>query len=183
MFLFSLLRSAFVTVSFDPADGMSHWMYVAVRPISYILAGVLLYWLREYSRDPLLEDRVEHEFLYYGFEALAYVTGFVVASCELVNLMEQFRLADGTKLGLSILWGVYALGMIVVGIAKDKKHLRIAAMVLLAVTLVKLFFYDIADLDTISKTILFVTLGITLLIVSFLYNKYKNIIFKVQTDQ
>lgn len=50
--------------------------------------------------------------------------------------------------------------LIVMGIAKDKTHLRIAAIVLLAVTLAKLFFYDIANLDTISKTLLFVTLGI-----------------------
>jgi uncharacterized membrane protein len=79
--------------------------------------------------------------------------------------------------------GIFALAMIVVGIARDKKHLRIAAMVVLGIVLAKLFLYDIADLDTIPKTILFVTLGITLLIVSFLYNKYKNFIFKVQTDE
>ena len=182
MFLFYLLREAFVTGSFNP-DVVSHWMYIAIRPISYILAGVLLYMLYEYSRDPLLEDRVEHEFLYYGFESLAYGTVLVVASCELLNLMAQFGIPDGTKLGLSILWGIFALAMIVVGIARDKKHLRIAAMVVLAIVLAKLFLYDIADLDTIPKTILFVTLGITLLIVSFLYNKYKNFIFKVQTDE
>ena len=68
--------------------------------------------------------------------------------------------------------------MIAIGIAKNKQYLRIAAFVLLAVTLIKLFLYDIADLDTIPKTILFISLGILLLIVSFLYNKYKTLIFK-----
>jgi hypothetical protein len=182
MFLFYLLRDSFLAGKFDP-DVVSHWMYIAIRPISYVLAGVLLYLLYEYTRDPLLEDRVEHKFLYYGYECLAYGAVFIVASCELLNLMAQFGIPDGAKLGLSILWGIYALAMIVVGIARDKKHLRIAAMVLLAIVLAKLFFYDIADLDTIPKTILFVTLGITLLIVSFLYNKYKNSIFKIQTDE
>jgi uncharacterized membrane protein len=42
--------------------------------------------------------------------------------------------------------------------------------------LVKLFFYDISHLGTISKTIVFVSLGVLLLIVSFLYNKYKDLI-------
>jgi uncharacterized membrane protein len=56
-------------------------------------------------------------------------------------------------------------------------------MALLAVTLAKLFLYDIADLDTIPKTILFVTLGITLLLISFLYNKYKDVILKTDTVQ
>ncbi|WP_205944086.1 DUF2339 domain-containing protein [Pedobacter sp. HDW13] len=60
--------------------------------------------------------------------------------------------------------------------AKNKKHLRIGAMVLFGITLIKLFVYDIAYLSTISKTIVFVSLGILLLIISFLYNKYKHLI-------
>ncbi len=44
------------------------------------------------------------------------------------------------------------------------------------VTLIKLFIYDVSHMDTIPKTILFVSLGILLLIISFLYNKYKHII-------
>ncbi|HVF30605.1 MAG TPA: DUF2339 domain-containing protein, partial [Pyrinomonadaceae bacterium] len=177
MFLFNELRTIFLAGNFNP-DHISHWLYIGIRPISYIIAAVLVYMLYEYSRDPMLEERIETPVLRYGFDALAYTLGFIVASCELINLMGQFGIPDATKLGLSILWGIYALMLIVIGIAKDKKHLRIAAMVLLFVTLIKLFFYDIADLDTIPKTILFVTLGITLLLVSFLYNKYKGVIFK-----
>jgi uncharacterized membrane protein len=73
---------------------------------------------------------------------------------------------------LSILWGIYALSLIAAGIALNKKHLRVGAMILLAFTLVKLFVYDVAELPTIPKTILFMTLGLTLLIISFLYNKF-----------
>jgi uncharacterized membrane protein len=79
-------------------------------------------------------------------------------------------------LGLSILWGIYALWLISLGIWKQKKHLRIGAIVLFGLTLVKLFVYDISHLDTISKTIVFVSLGVLLLIISFLYNKFKNLI-------
>jgi uncharacterized membrane protein len=57
---------------------------------------------------------------------------------------------------------------------KHKKHLRIAAIVLFTATLLKLFFIDIVHYSTISKTIVFVALGVLLLIISFLYNKYKN---------
>ena len=77
------------------------------------------------------------------------------------------------KLALSILWGVYALFLVVIGIWKNKKHLRIGAIIIFTLTLVKLFAYDISHLNTISKTIVFVSLGILLLIISFLYNKYK----------
>ena len=104
----------------------------------------------------------------------------IAGSCELVNLMAQLHIADAGKLGLSIFWGIYALGLIAIGIAWNKKHLRIAAIALLAVTLVKLFVYDVADLPTIPKTILFVSLGLLLLIISFLYNKYKALIFRAR---
>ena len=55
--------------------------------------------------------------------------------------------------------------------------MRIAAIVLVALTLLKLFFYDLSSLDTIAKTIVFVVLGVLLLIISFLYTKYRKVIF------
>jgi uncharacterized membrane protein len=181
MYLFSELRHAYGADGLEPV--FTPWLCIAIRPISYLFAFGVLYAMYNYSRDTLLANWVSGKALGLGFEALFYSFVFIVASCELVNLMGQFHIADATKLGLSILWGVYALTLIVIGIARNKKHLRIAAIVLLAVTLVKLFFYDIADLNTIPKTILFVTLGITLLAISFLYNKYKGLMFKAEADQ
>ena len=72
---------------------------------------------------------------------------------------------------------MYSLALIVLGIWKKKKYLRVTAIVLFGATLIKLFFYDISHLDTISKVIVFVSLGLLLLIISFLYNKNKDKIF------
>tara|TARA_R110000765_G_scaffold229451_4_gene332951 strand:+ start:157 stop:405 length:249 start_codon:yes stop_codon:yes gene_type:complete len=71
-----------------------------------------------------------------------------------------------------MLWGTYSLLLVIIGIWKRKKYLRIGGISLFGITLIKLFFYDIADLDTISKTIVLVSLGLLLLVISFLYNKY-----------
>ena len=111
-----------------------------------------------------------------AFDFLLHTTILWIASSELINLLDIAESTQSYKLGLSILWGVYALLLIVLGIWKKKKHLRLGAMALFAITLIKLFFYDLSQLDTISKTILFISLGILLLIISFLYNKYKHII-------
>jgi uncharacterized membrane protein len=142
-----------------------------------MFAAGLLASLFVYSKSEVVSGRIGPKASTIGFDAILYLTGFIVASCELVNLMGQYRVPDATKLGLSILWGVYALMMIVIGIAKTKKYLRVAAIVILGVTLVKLFFYDVADLGTIPKTVLFVSLGTLLLLISFLYNKYIDVIF------
>ena len=110
------------------------------------------------------------------FDYLLYISILWLISSELINILELADLDGSYKLGLSILWGIYSLFLISMGLAKNKKHLRIGAMVLFGITLIKLFIYDIAYLSTISKTIVFVSLGILLLIISFLYNKYKHLI-------
>ena len=181
MYLFYELRLAYMT-DIDEGRIVFRPMNIAIRYISYAFAAGLLYSIFNYKNSNLLTRTLPSKVLDLGFDAIFYSTVLITASCELINLMLQFHIPDGNKLGLSILWGVYALGLIVIGIALNKQHLRIAAIVLLAVTLIKLFLYDVADLDTIPKTILFVSLGILLLVVSFLYNKYKNIIFKAGAD-
>ena len=115
---------------------------------------------------------------YIAFELLVSLVIVWVSSSELITRMSIDHFPQSYKLGLSILWGIESLVLIVVGIGMGKKHLRIGAISLFSVTLVKLFFYDIASLDTIAKTIVFVSLGILLLIISFLYNKFKSRISK-----
>jgi hypothetical protein len=110
------------------------------------------------------------------FETILSVIIIWLISFEFVIWMETSNSGASSKLGLSIIWGIYALLVIGFGIWKKKKHLRIAAIALFGITLVKLFLYDLAHLNTISKTIVLVALGILLLIISFLYNKYKDVI-------
>jgi uncharacterized membrane protein len=110
------------------------------------------------------------------FDVLLHVSILWILSSELINWMDIMNSDQSYKLGLSILWGVYALAVIILGIARKKQHLRIGAMILFAVTLIKLFLYDISHLNTIAKTVVFLSLGLLLLVISFLYNKYKHII-------
>ena len=163
--------------------GAGPMMNLLVRYFSYAVVALLIYIKYRFVSDEDLSGDLRSEERYFTFEAGVVVTLFITASCELLHLMAQAGIDDGAKLGLSILWGVFALAMIVAGIARGKRHLRLAAIALVGVTLIKLFFYDIAELGTIPKTILFVTLGVTLLLISFLYNKYKNAIFGTRPDE
>ena len=145
---------------------------IVIRYISLIFLAGTVYSVFRYIRQDFLGKDFKRE-----FDVVFHVTVLWVLSSELISCMDIATLSTHSyKLGLSILWGVYALLLISLGIWKQKKHLRIGAIVLFAITLVKLFFYDISHLDTISKTIVFVSLGVLLLIISFLYNKFKNLI-------
>ncbi len=151
--------------------------HLVIRYISFAFAAGLMAAIYEYTKQNFLRT-VDPDFDFdTAFDFVFYSTILWITSSELLNWMNIYGYQDAYKLGLSILWGMYALLLIIIGIYKKKKHLRIGAIVLFAVTLVKLFFYDIASLDTISKTIVFVSLGVLLLIISFLYNKFKDVIF------
>jgi uncharacterized membrane protein len=84
------------------------------------------------------------------------------------------------KLSLSILWGIYAIYILYLGIVKTFAALRVTAMVILGITLVKLFFYDISHLSTPAKTILFIALGGLLLVGAYFYQRN---IAKVKQDE
>jgi hypothetical protein len=151
--------------------------HIAMRYIGYFfVTGVFLVTYR-YTKQQFLRDALSQRFMELAFDLLFYLPLWIIASSELINLMDIYGYADSYKLGMSILWGVYALFLVSIGIYFNKKHLRVGAIVLFAFTLVKLFFYDIASLSTIAKTAVFVSLGVLMLIVSFLYNKYKALIF------
>ncbi len=151
--------------------------HIWIRYVSYIFAAGLILSSYLYLKQPFVKESFGEKISVLAFDFVLYVSLLVIVSSELLNWMNIFGYNDSYKLGLSILWGVYALSLIVIGIYQHKKHLRIGAIALFGITLAKLFIYDIANLDTISKTIVFVSLGILLLIVSFLYNKYKSLIF------
>jgi uncharacterized membrane protein len=147
---------------------------IGIRYISFVFAGLMLTSIKMYIDQKFLKPVSFN--LKIAFDILLYTSLIWIISSELLSWMDIKQFSQSYKLVLSLLWGVYALLLIALGIWKKKKHLRIGAIILFAVTLIKLFFYDLSHLDTISKTIVFVTLGILLLIISFLYNKYKNII-------
>lgn len=155
---------------------------VAARYVTFAFTAGLFVVLYEYSRNDLLDGSVRRDWRSIAFDALLYPAVLVVASCELMNIAAHLHVNDADRFGLTILWGVFALVVVAIGIAFAKKHLRIGAIVLVAITLVKLFIYDITDLGTIPKTILFISLGLLFLVISFLYNKYKSVIFGSEAE-
>ncbi|HMR87318.1 MAG TPA: DUF2339 domain-containing protein [Saprospiraceae bacterium] len=146
--------------------------HLGVKYLGIMLASFTFYSLFLHAKSTFMETTKRRWVLMELFVAIFM---WVILSNELLTWMDINDVADSFKLGMSILWGIVALLYIVFGLWKGKKHIRIFAIVLFAITLLKLFFYDISHLGTIAKTIIFISLGILLLITSFLYNKYNNL--------
>lgn len=147
-------------------------IYVVIRYFTYLFFAITAYSFYRLLNASFLKSRIA--FTKIIFEGLLHFSILSVSTIELIGWLQLTGQAHTDKVALSILWGLYALMLIMLGIWKHKQYLRISAIVLLAITLIKLVFYDLRHLDTIGKTIVFVVLGVLLLLVSFLYNKYRS---------
>lgn len=161
------LRSSYINQT-DAQYYFRDYGHIVIRYIALIFILPLLWFNRKHIQNNLFKPAIKKIDL-----ALFHIFVLILLSSEVVHWLELAGITDSFKLGLSILWGTYALMLIVLGLKKNEKYLRVMAIILFSVTLLKLFLYDMADMSTISKTIVMIILGVLLLVASFLYNKVK----------
>jgi uncharacterized membrane protein len=114
------------------------------------------------------------------FSLLGLLLGFWLLNLEIldyftapghfVELSFERRLAR--DLALSAGWGLYALSLLVLGIARRLRPLRVLALGFLLLTVAKVFLYDLAKLEGIHRILSFLGLGVSLILVSLLYQRF-----------
>ncbi|MCF6298022.1 MAG: DUF2339 domain-containing protein [Flavobacteriaceae bacterium] len=82
-----------------------------------------------------------------------------------------------------IIWGILSFIFLYFGIRNSKKEWRLFSLFLIAVTVVKLFTYDIGNVSQGGKIVAFIILGVVLLVISFMYQKIKRAFFKDEKDK
>ncbi len=87
------------------------------------------------------------------------------------------------KVAFPILWGIIAFVFLSIGIKKQWRNLRIVALTLLGINIVKLFVYDISNVSETGKIIAFILLGVLILVMSFAYQKIKTIVLSNDTPE
>lgn len=85
-------------------------------------------------------------------------------------------LRNAQNLSLTALWAFYAVVLLVMGIAKRWRLVRLWALGLLIVPIGKVFIYDVWALETIYRIVAFVGLGLLLLASAYLYQRYSKTI-------
>src|SRR5688572_30334173 len=123
----------------------------------------------------------------YNLYSWFYVFFFVfIASAELDHLVVISAYSPGDsmdhilnqnhKIGYPILWGITSFTLIALGLKKKLKHLRIISLTLFLITLLKLFLVDIKGISEGGKIAAFISLGVLLLVVSFMYQRLKKLL-------
>jgi uncharacterized membrane protein len=87
------------------------------------------------------------------------------------------------RIGWPILWGVFAFILMIIGMKKNMKMLRIIALSLFFFTILKLFAIDVWNMSPGGRFAAFGSLGILFIVVSFLYQKLRKLIFEEEEEE
>jgi uncharacterized membrane protein len=126
-------------------------------------------------RSPLEIHREETE-AYFGLSIAANFCFLFALSTEVWNLygrLPSLGIDRGLaqQLALSVLWLIYAPALIVAGSKWKSAALRWQGLVLLGITVTKVFIFDLSFLTRFYRIVSFFVLGLVLMIVSFFYQR------------
>ncbi len=98
-------------------------------------------------------------------------------SLEVWGLFGRMRLDLGAdtrltqQLALSLLWTLYATGLMLWGVRSGSAAVRWLGLALFSVVVVKVFLYDLSFLERVYRIASFAVLGVLLVVVSFFYQQ------------
>ena len=111
---------------------------------------------------------------------LGAVLAFLLLNIEIADyfsepgstLTFQFSGSFARDMTYSIAWAMFALVLLVIGIARRARAPRYAGLALLGVTILKLFFHDLARLDQLYRIGAFVAVAAIAMLASFAYQRF-----------
>lgn len=115
----------------------------------------------------------------YGRFALRDFGPRVSQACEGIGAaalvyMASVAIVDTLSAGqvlLSALWTLTGLGAIIYGLLRDVERVRLGGLALLALAIAKVYTYDLAELEELSRVLSFIALGVLLLVGAFAYQR------------
>jgi uncharacterized membrane protein len=139
--------------------------------LSMVISLLFIVWLDRTGRVAELHPRLNR-----AFELLGVMSLFGFANLELDRLTNQFMRRIELA-GFSVLWSVFAIGLMLVGVWKRRKVYRLSAISLLIVTVLKVLAVDTAEVSTPYRILSCLVLGVILVAVSFLYYRFSERLF------
>lgn len=112
------------------------------------------------------------------FRVVAAFVFWLAGTLEISAYFRSFESQNTKNLLLSVWWMAYAVVLMVVSLVKRYAVLRKVSVALFALTILKVFLYDVSALDLGYRIVSFILLGIILLSVAFAYQKNKEKIQK-----
>ncbi|MDB5264425.1 MAG: hypothetical protein JWQ14_3708, partial [Adhaeribacter sp.] len=135
-------------------------------------APTLLLWFLTFVLVFVASSELLHHVIYIKFPVTNLTNLPATAQAAAYDQFERL-VRQTNKVGFPILWGICAFGLMYVGLQRKNKTLRIISLSLFTLTLLKLFIYDIRGISEGGKIAAFISLGVLLLVISFMYQNIK----------
>lgn len=174
----------YITANYSEAGralsiGFANGITLGVAPFHYLaLALMVLAVIRVALLARSLIKRPSFNWNFYLWMASIFIV--ILASQELDLIMMQAQgttltLSESRRVGYPILWGLGSFAFMWYGMRARLRTMRIIALSLFALTLVKLFLFDLGSLSDGGRVAAFIFLGVLLLIISFMYQRIKGL--------
>lgn len=113
------------------------------------------------------------------------ILAIVLLSMELDNVLvlAGFESRISHKVGYPILWGISGFTMIALGMREKLLALRIGGLALFLLILLKLFLFDIREVSPGGKIAAFISLGVLLLVISFMYQRLRKLLIAKDEEE
>jgi uncharacterized membrane protein len=148
-----------------------------VRFVAFVAATMLL-WVCARS----VQQRQDADVFWYELVAPALLLGPALMlwglTQEAYETCYYFRQVLGThwdrwaQMSISLVWSVYGASLLISGIKNARQPVRVASLGLLAVTVGKVFLFDLSFLDAALRILSLGGLGAALLFISWLYSRF-----------
>ncbi|KPC24714.1 Uncharacterized protein ABJ99_3013 [Pseudomonas syringae pv. cilantro] len=129
------------------------------------LAGVCL-WMRKY-----LTHQRNHTLLLAGASLFALVTAMVMRTArhwaDVAWSSEDLLASMRVQAGLSIVWTLMALALMIGGHVRANRELWLGGAALIGVVVIKLFFVELSNRGGMERIVSFIGVGILLLVVGY----------------
>lgn len=96
--------------------------------------------------------------------------------------MSPLNVLSAETFSLSVLYGLYALILVSAGVATRTAINRVAGLILIGLVIVKLYLFDVWQLQRPYRISAFIALGILLISTSFLYSRFRPLIDSLIRD-
>lgn len=178
------LTAAFAIISDLKMEAVNDYSYSIITTWNYNsrylfmpFAALMIFMIYQFRNAEILKKiRLVNFWLFH-------VVILVVLSNELSHITTMLHLDNydhyskvAFRMGYTVLWGVYSMALITYGILRKRKQLRIIAISLFGLTLFKLA-ATAMSMTMGYRLIVFIVIGIILLVVSFMYQKFKPLLF------
>ncbi len=180
----SLVAALVMVIMLNPKVIAIREAYIAQQaPFGFFLFHyvviALLVWVAVYTYRGL--QQANNPLMLTAFKWISAFVALFLLSAELDHILllvtgNHDTIQTSHRTGYAILWGLYAFVLMFLGLRLKSRDLRVISICVFAVTLLKLFLFDLAGLGEGGKIAAFISLGILLLLISFMYQRLKKII-------